>query len=140
MHVLPPECTVGMDIWTSRVPLLCFHVVEWHYPDRVRRQFGWYQCIPQDPLPDYGTHTTALRGMTDTDWNVKFHQELNMWNNRREHFVTTTYIIANQHYHSQYGDWYRQRTRRFITIAGAARARSVCIHILIAYLQVIAIY
>ena len=78
MYALHSECTVERDIWTARVPLLCFHVVEWHYPDHVQQQFGRYQCILQDLLPDYDTHTTVLRGRTDTNWNVRFNQELNL--------------------------------------------------------------
>ncbi|KAL5130685.1 Serine/threonine-protein phosphatase 7 long form [Glycine soja] len=46
MAALPPICVVGSVAWFAVVPLICFHVVEWHQPDRVLRQFGLQQPIP----------------------------------------------------------------------------------------------
>ncbi|KAH1213093.1 Serine/threonine-protein phosphatase 7 long form [Glycine max] len=40
MSMLPPICLVGSVAWCAVVPLICFHVVECHQPDRVLRQFG----------------------------------------------------------------------------------------------------
>ena len=40
-------CTVGHDIWTARVPLIYFDVVEWHLFDRILWQFGQIQGIPE---------------------------------------------------------------------------------------------
>ncbi|KAL5150618.1 Serine/threonine-protein phosphatase 7 long form [Glycine soja] len=34
---LPPICLVESVAWCAVVPLICFHVVEWHQPDRVLR-------------------------------------------------------------------------------------------------------
>ena len=34
------------DWWFARVPLMHFWIVEFHYPDRVMRQFGLRQAIP----------------------------------------------------------------------------------------------
>uniref|UniRef100_A0A2N9EVS4 Aminotransferase-like plant mobile domain-containing protein n=1 Tax=Fagus sylvatica TaxID=28930 RepID=A0A2N9EVS4_FAGSY len=31
-------CTVGKEIWRTVAPLICFHIVEKHYPDRNRRE------------------------------------------------------------------------------------------------------
>ncbi|RVW33626.1 Serine/threonine-protein phosphatase 7 long form-like [Vitis vinifera] len=32
---LPDYCTAGKDIWCTISPLICFHIIEWHRPDRV---------------------------------------------------------------------------------------------------------
>ncbi|RZB70380.1 Serine/threonine-protein phosphatase 7 long form-like [Glycine soja] len=49
MSALPPICLVGSVAWCAVLPLICFHVVEWHQPDRVLRQFGMQQPIPECP-------------------------------------------------------------------------------------------
>uniref|UniRef100_A0A2N9EII6 Aminotransferase-like plant mobile domain-containing protein n=1 Tax=Fagus sylvatica TaxID=28930 RepID=A0A2N9EII6_FAGSY len=33
---LPEYCTVGKEIWQTVAPLICFHIVEKHYPDRLK--------------------------------------------------------------------------------------------------------
>ncbi|KAH1213048.1 Serine/threonine-protein phosphatase 7 long form [Glycine max] len=35
MSALPPICLIGSVAWCAVVPLICFHVVEWHQSDRV---------------------------------------------------------------------------------------------------------
>ncbi|KAK9995457.1 hypothetical protein SO802_020143 [Lithocarpus litseifolius] len=45
---LPPWCVAGRVVWTATVPLVCFHLVELHTPDRVVRQFGMIQEISRD--------------------------------------------------------------------------------------------
>ncbi|KAH1232999.1 Serine/threonine-protein phosphatase 7 long form [Glycine max] len=37
MSALPPICLVGSVAWCTVVSLICFHVVEWHQPDKVLR-------------------------------------------------------------------------------------------------------
>jgi hypothetical protein len=39
-------CREGFDIWLAQVPLHCFDIVEMHNLDRVMRQFGLSQHIP----------------------------------------------------------------------------------------------
>ena len=43
---LPAFYVVERDMWTIRVPLMCFCIVETHQPDRVLRQFGLVQEKP----------------------------------------------------------------------------------------------
>ncbi|XP_057956816.1 serine/threonine-protein phosphatase 7 long form homolog [Malania oleifera] len=43
---MPPAYADGRDLWVARVPLICFHIIEWYLPDRVMRQFGFRQVIP----------------------------------------------------------------------------------------------
>jgi hypothetical protein len=37
-------------LWYYRGPVVCFWIVEYHYPDRVSRQFGLDAFIPEHPL------------------------------------------------------------------------------------------
>lgn len=59
MSALPPICLVGSVDWCAVMPLICFHVVEWHQSDRVLRQFGMQQPIPGSFVtPEYSWHNT----------------------------------------------------------------------------------
>ena len=114
-----------MEIWTARVPLVCFNIVEWHFPDRVRRQFGWFQCVPEKPIADRGYHSTVMTGRSDEDWRTVWALEIELWNNRRQYIIRSSVSRSTQHYHNEYGDWYRRVTRRFMTLDGAAHVASV---------------
>ncbi|XBI19446.1 hypothetical protein VPH35_060971 [Triticum aestivum] len=46
LEQMPIQVHDDSDWWFSRVPLMHFWIVEFHYPDRVMRQFGLRQCIP----------------------------------------------------------------------------------------------
>ena len=49
-QLIPDYCLRTTEIWLASIPLLCFNIIEWHHPDRVLRQFG-----RQQPIPEYGT-------------------------------------------------------------------------------------
>ncbi|XP_052116115.1 serine/threonine-protein phosphatase 7 long form homolog [Arachis duranensis] len=55
--------------WRAVVPLVCFNFVEFHHVDRVKRQLGSDQQIPEDPLRHEGMMYGGLRcfesGMID---------------------------------------------------------------------------
>jgi hypothetical protein len=38
------------DLGLYRGPVVCYWIVEYHYPDRVPRQFGFDAFIPDDPI------------------------------------------------------------------------------------------
>ncbi|CAH9081634.1 unnamed protein product [Cuscuta europaea] len=43
LGLIPPVAREHTEIWRACVPLMCFDVVEHHFPDRVLRQFGLQQ-------------------------------------------------------------------------------------------------
>lgn len=43
---LNEQCMVDAELWRSVCPLICFFVVEYHLPCRVKRQFGIIQEFP----------------------------------------------------------------------------------------------
>ena len=65
---LPPWCVAGRAVWMTMVPLVCFHLVEMHTPDRVVRQFGMIQEIPCHVDTDTVLHAIDLRGKVGVDW------------------------------------------------------------------------
>jgi hypothetical protein len=44
-HLLSTYIDDCLDSYTCRLPLIYFMVVEWYYPDRVRRQFSLFQSV-----------------------------------------------------------------------------------------------
>ena len=81
---LLPWCVAGRPVWTATVPLVCFHLVEIHTPDRVVRQFGMIQEIPGDVDTDTVLHAIDLRGKVGVDWMRKHALHLLHWGNRLE--------------------------------------------------------
>ena len=84
MAVLPPICVVGSVAWFAVVPLICFHVVEWHQPDRVLRQFGLQQPIPGCPSQPQNLHGITLKGKQDENWFHLLAPIISQWNNQAE--------------------------------------------------------
>ena len=115
MSMLPPICLVGSMSWCAVVPLICFHVVEWHQPDRVLRQFGMQQPIPESPSQPWNVHGLTLKGKMDENWFQLLAPFISQWNNRAEFRVD---VYARQEgllsFNSDYMVWYRRKTKMFI--------------------------
>ncbi|XP_020267084.1 serine/threonine-protein phosphatase 7 long form homolog [Asparagus officinalis] len=47
MHTLASICLDSPDLWTARVPLICWEIVEMHVFDRVLRQFLMDHHVPE---------------------------------------------------------------------------------------------
>ncbi|KAJ4757829.1 hypothetical protein LUZ62_068204 [Rhynchospora pubera] len=94
------------SIWFARVPLVHFTVVEWHYPDRVMRQFGFRQPNPP-PLPKYWTEHEKLRKIKDPITSiddVTSHQDAcEKWNERTRIRTLGPYERGD---HKAYMRWY----------------------------------
>ena len=71
-------------MWTARVSLVCFWLVEKHSPNRVIRQFGMIQEIPFDVDTDDTFHAIDLRGKTKMNWREKHVDHIQVWNSRAQ--------------------------------------------------------
>ncbi|KAL5161100.1 Serine/threonine-protein phosphatase 7 long form [Glycine soja] len=96
MSALPPICLVGSVAWCAVMPLICFHVVEWHQPDRVLRQFGMQQPIPGS----FGQLFTLM---------------IIQWNNQAD-FRVDGYPRQEGllSFNSNYMVWYRRKIKMFV--------------------------
>ncbi|XP_016681148.1 serine/threonine-protein phosphatase 7 long form homolog [Gossypium hirsutum] len=66
-NVVPSSALVGSHIWCTNTPIINFNVVEWYHDDRVLRQFGCIQPIP-DPSCQLGDdHGLTKRGRVQLD-------------------------------------------------------------------------
>ncbi|KAH1247485.1 Serine/threonine-protein phosphatase 7 long form [Glycine max] len=115
MSTLPPICLVGSVALCAVVPLICFHVVEWHQPDRVLRQFGMQQPIPGCPSQPLNIHGITLKGKQDENWGQPFTPMISQWNNRAEFRVD---VYPRQEgllsFNSNYMVWYRRKMKMFV--------------------------
>ena len=81
---LPPWCIAGRVVWTATAPLVCFHLVEIHTPNRVVRQFGMIQEIPRDVDTNIVLHRIDLRWKVGVDWTRKHARHIIEWGNLLE--------------------------------------------------------
>ncbi|XP_043815739.1 serine/threonine-protein phosphatase 7 long form homolog [Manihot esculenta] len=81
VDAMPDYCLQGRQIWRSVVPLICFHIVEWHQPDRVLRQFGFSQPIPQPPRQTDDMHSIKLTSSA-TNWITENQHWITLWESR----------------------------------------------------------
>ena len=110
MPSLPDLCRVGRDIWRSLVPLIYFHIVEWHQPDRVMRQFGLDQPIPARPHQPDHLHSIILTGKNHDNWAHIHKDYIALWENRTERCVTGRPLDRPLIAHSEYMLWYKTIT------------------------------
>ncbi|CAN1757189.1 Protein MAIN-LIKE 2 [Linum perenne] len=123
--------------WRAVCPMLCIDCVAWHHPDRCMRQFGHGQRIPQDAEP--ASRVEELLGLDFRapvhDWGTRYREYLRLWEQRDQHIaegeVRSDPLI--HHFHDEYDEWYRRRTRLAISHDGAQFQGLVSGHLL-AYL------
>ena len=101
----------------ATVPLICFHIIEKHTPDRVIRQFGMIQEILRDVDTDEVLHKIDLRGKVGVNWMRRHGVHILDWGNRlQRRFEVVVGDIPPQH---EYFGWFNRVTRRFIDKPGA---------------------
>lgn len=111
---LPDCCLCGREIWQTVSPLICFDVVELHYPNRVLRQFGQHQSIPAECDTIKELHSVDRRGRQNTDWVQHHKQYVDMWADRHCRVVCEPSLDGPMDYSDPYMIWYRRITRLLI--------------------------
>ncbi|KAH9623734.1 hypothetical protein KSS87_012882 [Heliosperma pusillum] len=113
---LSPICVQDQAEWTVIAPLICFEMVELHFPNRCTRQFGWQQMISE-----MGSTCTRLHGISRKgDWSGNYetmHQEsIAKWENRMSKIVEPGLPFCGlMSFEDEYFEWYNTITRRIIT-------------------------
>ena len=117
---LPAFCVAGRDVWTAKVSLVCFWLVEKHTPDYVVRQFWMVQEIPPYVDTDDALHDIDLRGKIVVNWRDKHYGHIQVWNSRARslcHGVRLEGAMSPTH---PYFDWYDRVTWRFLDHSSAS--------------------
>ena len=124
---LPHICLDGSHVWRAVVPLIFFHIVEWHQPDRVIRQFGLQQAIPDPPRQPEQLHDLTLRGKQSDNWTHLYASVIQIWNERAQYVVISDHQLRLLSENDPYMRWYSRHTRRWISRDGACRGQIVSI-------------
>ncbi|XP_055961806.1 serine/threonine-protein phosphatase 7 long form homolog [Mercurialis annua] len=122
LRSIPSQYLAGSEVWRARVPLIYYNIVEWHQPDRVLQQFGLIQPIPLAPVQDHRLHSLLYKSSNNYMEILGYY--VLIWLHRESHVVGGYRFERPPHYHSQYMEWYRRHTRRWITWQGAADGSS----------------
>ncbi|KAL9691679.1 hypothetical protein QQ045_012105 [Rhodiola kirilowii] len=112
LDTLHPSCVAGRDSWRAEVPLICFHIAEWHYPSRVLRQFGLSQPIPASPLESHKQMHMHIR-RTNQLIDEEMQGYIDIWNDRAQRIVVGDPSI-DVSYLGAYYSWYLSVTRKRI--------------------------
>ncbi|KAL0311544.1 UNVERIFIED_CONTAM: protein MAINTENANCE OF MERISTEMS [Sesamum angustifolium] len=71
------------QLWRSICPLIFYAIVEMHHSERVRRQFGMMQNIPDQPdTRDMSLHKITRSNRTGTDWVLQHILYITRWQRR----------------------------------------------------------
>ncbi|XP_031114506.1 serine/threonine-protein phosphatase 7 long form homolog [Ipomoea triloba] len=109
---LPDYCTVDQVIWTARVPLIYFYIIEYYYPDRFCRQFSGFQDVPFEVV--YSEELHAFDGRSGNfDWANKHAQHLYCWR-QRAGFIHPMQVMNNPITSDAYRVWYHTHGKLFI--------------------------
>ncbi|KAE8705266.1 putative Subtilase family protein [Hibiscus syriacus] len=113
--VIPPELKGPLDVWMAMVPLICYAIVEWHSTDRMLQQFGCFQPITEVPHNMDELYNADRRGKTDTDWLVRHHEWVMLWEDqhrrlpRREPIFDDLLMVADGYY-----EWFNSNGKPFM--------------------------
>ncbi|XP_074280156.1 serine/threonine-protein phosphatase 7 long form homolog isoform X1 [Silene latifolia] len=115
LSLLPAICTEDPTEWIVNAPLICFEAVEWHFPNRVVRQFGWHPTIPPMCKTSKKLHKIDRRG-TANDYEDLHKESIVKWNNRKSR-LTPRGVPYNGYldYNDAYLQWYRAITRLVVS-------------------------
>ncbi|KAF7822032.1 serine/threonine-protein phosphatase 7 long form-like protein [Senna tora] len=116
---IPQHYNQNPDIWRAQLPLICFHILEWHHPDRVMRQFGFDQPIPKAPVDLGVAHTIKLSSKTMVNWSQRQHDYAAIFADWPSRVCMGTGSSRPLRRHSEYMQWYSRHTRRWIDPASA---------------------
>ncbi|KAK5819264.1 hypothetical protein PVK06_024241 [Gossypium arboreum] len=80
--VIPSSAYIYSQLWCTNAPIISFNVVKWYHGDRVLRQFGCIQYIPDPPKEVGKVHDINKRGKHGMHWGVVHRRYIAVWDNR----------------------------------------------------------
>ncbi|KAK9755336.1 hypothetical protein RND81_01G018600 [Saponaria officinalis] len=110
-----PYTTDDMDEWIVIAPLICFEMVEWHFPHKVVRQFGWHPTVP--PLCNTCTdlHSIDRRGSKNNYAEMHASSIQKCTDRKKTLTPTGDPYMGFINYNDPYLEWYREITQQIIS-------------------------
>ena len=114
IQITPAWIYEESNIWPSVTALICFATVEWHQVDRVLRQLGGHQHIPDELLNIDRLHSIDGRGNNDVWW-PSYHREFHkLWEERRARVIRFL-MVQDYRPSAEYIRWYSTVAQRFLS-------------------------
>ncbi|KAL0338836.1 UNVERIFIED_CONTAM: Serine/threonine-protein phosphatase 7 long form [Sesamum angustifolium] len=113
------------QLWRSICPLIFYAIVEMHHPERVLRQFGMMQNIPDQPdTRDMSLHRITRSNRTGTDWVLQHILYITRWQRRYDTVIQRQPISNRRDTDRGYWEWYNNITRHFVSSSTDRRVES----------------
>ncbi|KAL0418708.1 UNVERIFIED_CONTAM: hypothetical protein Sradi_1284300 [Sesamum radiatum] len=113
------------QLWRSICPLIFYAIVEMHHPERVLRQFGMMQNIPDQPdTRDMSLHKITRSNRTGTDWVLQHILYITRWQRRYDTVIQRQPISNRRDTDRGYWEWYNNITRHFVSSSTNRRVES----------------
>ncbi|KAL0324410.1 UNVERIFIED_CONTAM: protein MAIN-LIKE 1 [Sesamum calycinum] len=113
------------QLWRSICPLIFYAIVEMHHPERVLRQFGMMQNIPDQPdTRDMSLHKITRSNRTGTDWVLQHILYITRWQRRYDTVIQRQPISNRSDTDRGYWEWYNNITRHFVSSSTDRRVES----------------
>ncbi|KAL0359101.1 UNVERIFIED_CONTAM: Serine/threonine-protein phosphatase 7 long form [Sesamum angustifolium] len=98
------------QLWRSICPLIFYAIVEMHHPERVLRQFGMMQNIPDQPdTRDMSLHRITRSNRTGTDWVLQHILYITRWQRRYDTVIQRQPISNRRDTDRGYWEWYNNK-------------------------------
>ncbi|KAK4407642.1 protein MAIN-LIKE 1 [Sesamum angolense] len=113
------------QLWRSICPLIFYAIVEMHHPERVLRQFGMMQNIPDQPdTRDMSLHKITRSNRTGIDWVLQHILYITRWQRRYDTVIQRQPISNRRDTDRGYWEWYNNITRHFVSSSTDRRVES----------------
>ncbi|KAL0299369.1 UNVERIFIED_CONTAM: Serine/threonine-protein phosphatase 7 long form [Sesamum radiatum] len=113
------------QLWRSICPLIFYAIVEMHHLERVLRQFGMMQNIPDQPdTRDMSLHKITRSNRTGTDWVLQHILYITRWQRRYDTVIQRQPISNRRDTDRGYWEWYNNITRHFVSSSTDRRVES----------------
>ncbi|KAH1121236.1 hypothetical protein J1N35_004396 [Gossypium stocksii] len=114
--LIPAWVIEQQQLFVSNVPLINFHILEWHDKGHVLRQFACAQPIPNPPVNISEVYGMDKRGSgrDSLNWAQKHEPYIFLWNDRHSRRPPLYVLVGGFSSTREYTAWYMAHEKPFI--------------------------